>query len=56
MQRLSAQHVTWSFAANVQTAYTVKPGEIFQVETRDALDGLVRPDMTEIPKVERADI
>lgn len=54
MQRLSAQHITWSFAADVQAAYTVQPGEIFQVETRDALDGLVHPGMTEKPKVERA--
>jgi amidase len=51
---LSAQAVTFTFSASVPAAYIVPPGEVFVVETRDALDGQVRPGMAKTPAIERA--
>jgi amidase len=51
---LSADTVTFTFAPEVQAAYVIKPGETVAVATRDALDGKVRPGMTEKPVIDRA--
>ena len=52
--RFGPEHVLWAFEAGVEPAYTVEPGEVFVVETMDALGGVVRKGMTEKPQVERA--
>jgi amidase len=46
--------VIWSFRPGLAAAAVVDPGEILVVETRDALDGTVRPGMQEVPQAERA--
>jgi amidase len=54
LHRFSAQAVTFTFAPDVPAAYRIGPGETFVVATRDALDGKVRPGMSEKPVIDRA--
>ena len=50
----SSNEVIWHFSPEAKAVYTVDPGEVFTVETQDALGGQVRPGMVEKPKIERA--
>lgn len=42
MQLLDESQVVWRFDPEAEAAYTVKPGEVFGVRTRDALNGTVK--------------
>lgn len=53
-RRLDATQVVWDFAPGLTAAHTVAAGEVFVVETRDALDGVVQPGMVALPPIERA--
>jgi len=54
VRRFSSERVIWTFEPRVEPAYTVGPGEVFVVETMDALAGQVQPGMTEKPTITRA--
>jgi amidase len=45
MRTVSSKDCIYAFAAQMEPVCWVKPGEVFRVEMRDALDGQVTPDL-----------